>query len=55
MTYDEAISQIEHIVKELEAAEALSLTEYKSKAGQVTKLLTYCEEQLKIFEQKINE
>lgn len=47
MTYDEALQQIEGIVKELESAEALSVTQYKEKAQEAKKLLDYCESCLK--------
>lgn len=50
MSYDQALQQIENIVRELETAEALSVTAYKEKAEQAKKLLDYCESCLKNME-----
>lgn len=47
MSYDEALIKIEEIVRELEGAEALSVSAYKEKAEQAKKLLDYCESCLK--------
>lgn len=47
MSYDEALEKIESIVRELEGAEALSVSAYKEKAEQAKKLLDYCESCLK--------
>jgi len=46
MTYDEAISKVETIVKELEQSEALSMDMYKKKAQEAKELLDFCEKQL---------
>ena len=46
MTYDEAIKKVEAIVQELEQAQALSVTEYKAKAGEAKQLLDFCEAQI---------
>ena len=46
MTYDEAIKKVESIVQELEQAQALSVTEYKAKAGEAKQLLDLCEAQI---------
>lgn len=50
MTYDEALKEIEIIVKSLEQAEALSMEEYKKQAQRARELLDYCEQQLKTME-----
>lgn len=46
MTYDEALHQIEIIVKELEQAEALPMSVYKDKASEAKKLLDLCESEI---------
>lgn len=55
MTYDEAITQVEHIVKELEQSEALSMDVYKNKATEAKKLLDFCEKQLAAAEKQLKE
>ncbi|MCQ2346565.1 MAG: exodeoxyribonuclease VII small subunit [Paludibacteraceae bacterium] len=53
MTYDEAIEQVETIVKSLEQAEAISVTEYKKKAQEAKKLLDFCEQQIGAMEKDL--
>jgi len=55
MTYDEAVKQIEEIVKQLEQAEALSISEYKQKAEQARQLLSYCEQQVVQLDKEIHD
>lgn len=54
MSYDEAIAKIEAIVRELEGAEALSVTAYKEKAEQAKQLLDYCESCLKELDKDLS-
>lgn len=42
MSYDEKIKRAEEIIAQLEAAEALSLDEYKRLAAEATELLKQC-------------
>ena len=42
MSYDEAIKKAEAIIAQLEAAEALSMDEYKRLASEATALLKQC-------------
>ena len=49
MTYDEAIAQVETIVKDLEQSEALSMDTYKQKAQKAKSLLDFCEQQLAVI------
>ena len=49
MTYDEAISKVESIVKELEQTEALSMEVYKAKAKEAKELLDFCMQQLDTY------
>lgn len=53
MTYDEALEKIEGIVRELESAEAISITAYKEKAQQAKQLLDYCESCLKELDKEL--
>ncbi len=54
MSYDEALAKIEGIVRELESAEALSVTTYKEKAEQAKQLLDYCESCLKELDKDLS-
>ncbi len=49
MTYDQAIAQVETIVKELEQTEALSMELYRQKADEAKKLLDFCMKQLDAY------
>lgn len=49
MTYDQAITQVEAIVKELELTEALSMELYRQKADEAKKLLDFCMKQLDAY------
>lgn len=49
MTYDQAITQVEAIVKELEQTEALSMELYRQKADEAKKLLDFCMKQLDAY------
>lgn len=49
MTYDQAIAQVEAIVKELEQTEALSMELYRQKADEAKKLLDFCMKQLDAY------
>lgn len=55
MTYDEAIRQLESIVKELEDSPALSMDAYQAKAKEAKRLLAFCQKQLTDWEEKMNE
>ena len=46
LTYDEAIQKAEAIISQLEAAEALSMDEYKRLASEATALLNQCKASL---------
>lgn len=47
MTYDEAIQKAETLVVQLEQTQALSVTEYQTKATEIRQLLDFCESQLR--------
>ena len=49
MTYDEAISKVEQIVKDLEQSDALSMEVYKTKAKEAKDLLDFCMKQLDAY------
>ena len=53
MTYDEAIKQVDAIVKDLEQAEALSMDVYQQKAQEAKQLLDFCEKQLGVMEKEL--
>lgn len=53
MNYDEALARIEAIVRELEQAEAISVTEYREKAAEAKRLLDYCEGQVVELENEL--
>ena len=53
MTYDEAISKVEQIVKDLEQSDALSMEVYKTKAKEAKDLLDFCEKQLVKMEKEL--
>lgn len=55
MTYDEAIKRIEQIVCELEQSEALSMDTYQAKAKEAKLLLTFCQQQLTDWENKMQD
>ena len=55
MTYDEAIKQLETIVKELEDTPALSMSAYQAKAKETKRLLAFCQKQLTDWEEKMDE
>ena len=55
MTYDEAIKRVEQIVSELEPAEALSMDAYQTKAKEAKELLTYCQQQLTDWENRMQD
>ena len=55
MTYDEAIKRIELIVSELEQSEALSMDTYQAKAKEAKFLLTFCQQQLTDWENKMQD
>lgn len=46
LSYDEALARVEHIVQQLENAEALSMEEYKRLASEAANLLAYCKKEL---------
>lgn len=46
LTYDEALKKAEAIITQLEAAEALSMEEYKRLSAEVTSLLKQCRAEL---------
>lgn len=46
LSYDEAMARVEHIVQQLENAEALSMEEYKRLASEAANLLAYCKKEL---------
>ncbi len=52
-TYDQTIKRIEQIVEELEQSEALSMVVYQAKATEAKELLTYCQQQLTDWEEKM--
>lgn len=54
MTYDEAIKRLEALVKELEESEALSMDAYQKKAVEAKELLTFCQQQLSAWEEKMD-
>lgn len=49
MTYDEALKRIETIVRELEDAPAIAMTDYRAKADEAKRLLEFCEKELAQF------
>ena len=53
MSYDEAIVQVEAIVKDLEKSEALSMEVYKQKAQKAKELLDFCEKQLGVMAESL--
>ena len=53
MSYDEAIKRIEQIVSELEQSEALSMDAYQAKAKEAKELLSFCQNQLTDWEEKM--
>ena len=53
MSYDEAIRRIELIVNELEQSDALSMDVYLAKAKEAKDLLTFCQNQLMDWENKM--
>ena len=55
MSYDEAIRRIELIVNELEQSDALSMDIYLAKAKEAKDLLTFCQNQLMDWENKMAE
>ena len=55
MNYDEAIKRIEEIVHELEQSEALSMDMYQARAKEAKELLTFCQQQLTDWEEKMND
>ena len=55
MNYDEAIKRIEEIVYELEQSEALSMDMYQARAKEAKELLTFCQQQLTDWEEKMND
>lgn len=55
MTYDEAMKRLEQLMQQLESGEALSMTEYKQKAGEVRELARFCREQLAGMAQETEE
>lgn len=55
MTYDKAIRRVEEIVRELEQTEALSVSEYKTKAAEALKLLDFCQIQLTELEKSLSD
>jgi exodeoxyribonuclease VII small subunit len=55
MSYDEAIRRIELIVNELEQSDALSMDVYLAKAKEAKDLLTFCQNQLMDWENKMAE
>ena len=55
MSYDEAIRRIELIVNELEQSDALSMDVYLAKAKEAKDLLTFCQNQLMDWENKMTE
>lgn len=51
-TYDEAIQRAEAIIAQLEAAEALSMDEYKRLASEATALLKQCKSEINGMEKE---
>jgi exodeoxyribonuclease VII small subunit len=51
-TYDEAIQRAEAIIAQLEAAEALSMEEYKRLASEATALLKQCKSEINGMEKE---
>lgn len=54
MTYDEAIKQVENIVRELEESEAISVSEYRKRAEEAKKLLDLCEAELRNMDRDLH-
>jgi len=54
LTYDEAIANVEALIKELESIEALGLEEYRRKASEAQELLAFCRGQLTGLEQDLD-
>lgn len=55
MTYDEAIKRLEEIVQSMETGEALSISEYKTKAAEAKKLIDFCQKELTEMEKQMKE
>ncbi len=51
MTYDEAMQQLDGIIRSLETEEALSMEAYKEKAREAQKLIAFCRGQLSGIEE----
>jgi exodeoxyribonuclease VII small subunit len=51
-TYDEAIQRAEAIIAQLEAAEAMSMEEYKRLASEATALLKQCKSEINGMEKE---
>ena len=51
MTYDDAMQQLDGIIRSLETEEALSMEAYKEKAREAQKLIAFCREQLSGIEE----
>ncbi|MBR1427340.1 MAG: hypothetical protein IJ581_07820 [Paludibacteraceae bacterium] len=54
MSYDAALARAEELVRELESTAALSASAYKERAGEVKRLLDYCEGMLLGMEQELS-
>lgn len=54
MTYDEAIKQVENIVRELEGSDAISVSEYRKRAEEAKKLLDLCEAELRNMDRELH-
>jgi len=54
MSYDEALSRLQEIVKSLETEEAISIDDYKAKATEAKELLSFCRSQLTSIESEIS-
>lgn len=55
MTYDEALRQVETIIRTLERGEAISIEEYKQKAAQAKELLDFCQSQLATLDKELKQ
>ncbi|MBQ8100549.1 MAG: hypothetical protein IJV55_06465 [Paludibacteraceae bacterium] len=49
------MKRLEQLMQQLESGEALSMTEYKQKAGEVRELARFCREQLAGMAQETEE
>lgn len=53
MSYDEALKRIDEIMREIEATQAMSMTEFKMKSAEAKQLIEFCRKELMNLEEDI--